>query len=189
MKVFCLCKHIYSRQAKQAPRMWNIAKTITQALSLWTVFLLVVPLILVQVELASPLARLHFSGIAYQFAGMTIFGLCGAIGLWCGVLLASFGNGTPLPFDSTTRLVIKGPYRYVRNPMALVSFAQGAGVGLALGSPLVILYALAGCIYWNYMLRPWEELDLEQRFGNDFIHYRNSVRCWLPALKPYQAQH
>ncbi len=186
MKVFFLCKYIYSRQAKSASRSWNIIKTLVQALSLWSVFLLLVPLILNQFELVSPLSAFHFANFFCVAAGAVVFSACGAVGLWCGVLLAAYGQGTPLPFDSTNKLVIRGPYRYVRNPMALLSFAQGVGVGLMLGSPVVVLYALAGGVYWNYMLRPWEELDLQERFGSQFLDYEKSVRCWLPGINPYE---
>jgi protein-S-isoprenylcysteine O-methyltransferase Ste14 len=69
--------------------------------------------------------------------------------------------------------------------MAMGSFAQGIAVGLMLGSPLVVAYALAGAVGWNYVVRPWEEMDLVRRFGPPYARYRDSVRCWLPRLRPY----
>ncbi len=96
------------------------------------------------------------------------------------------GQGTPLPADCPRELVIAGPYRYVRNPMAMGSFAQDVAVGLFLGSPLVTLYALVGPVGWNYFVRPWEELDLERRFGEAYVRYREGVRCWVPRVKGYE---
>ncbi|MDI2023423.1 hypothetical protein PJL18_03971 [Paenarthrobacter nicotinovorans] len=78
------------------------------------------------------------------------------------------------------RLVIAGPYRWVRNPMAVAGIAQGVGVGLLLGSWLVVAYAMIGSLVWNYVVRPLEEADLENRFGAEFRRYRSSVSCWLP---------
>jgi protein-S-isoprenylcysteine O-methyltransferase Ste14 len=46
------------------------------------------------------------------------------------------------------RLVVAGPYRWVRNPMALASIAQGVAVGLILSSWLVVVYAVAGALLW-----------------------------------------
>jgi len=81
------------------------------------------------------------------------------------------------------RLVIAGPYRFVRNPMAMAGVVQGAAVGLMLASWLVVAYAIAGSLVWNSVVRPLEEADLESRFGDEFLRYRMSVRCWVPRLR------
>jgi len=44
----------------------------------------------------------------------------------------------------------------------------------------VIAYAVAGSMLWNYAIRPLEEADLKQRFGEEFERYRETVRCWIP---------
>jgi protein-S-isoprenylcysteine O-methyltransferase Ste14 len=80
------------------------------------------------------------------------------------------------------RLVVSGPYRWVRNPMAIAGIVQGVAVGLVLSSWLVVAYAVAGSLLWNYAIRPLEEADLEERFGSEFRQYRDSVRCWIPAI-------
>jgi protein-S-isoprenylcysteine O-methyltransferase Ste14 len=38
---------------------------------------------------------------------------------------------------------------------------------------------------WNYGARPWEEFDLEQKFGAEYARYKNEVRCWWPRCTPY----
>ncbi|MFP7833412.1 hypothetical protein [Marisediminicola sp. LYQ134] len=45
-----------------------------------------------------------------------------------------------------------------------------------------MLYAVAGSLVWNYVIRPLEETDLERRFGDDFRRYRERVRCWVPSF-------
>ena len=57
-------------------------------------------------------------GVA-QALGMVAAALGAAIALWCIFALALLGKGTPAPFDPPRRLVIRGPYRFVRNPMYL----------------------------------------------------------------------
>ena len=84
------------------------------------------------------------------------------------------------------RLVIAGPYRWIRNPMAVAGIVQGAAVGLIMHSWLVIAYAIAGSLVWNYAIRPLEEGDLEKRFGQDFEDYRAAVRCWIPRIPKVQ---
>ena len=82
-------------------------------------------------------------------------------------------------------MVVTGPYRYVRNPMAVAGLTQGVAVGLWLGSPAVVLYALAGGPLWNTFVRPWEEEDLVTRFGEPYRRYRERVRCWIPTIRGY----
>lgn len=36
---------------------------------------------------------------------------------WCLWDFASYGKGTPAPIDAPKRLVVRGLYRYTRNPM------------------------------------------------------------------------
>jgi protein-S-isoprenylcysteine O-methyltransferase Ste14 len=42
-----------------------------------------------------------------------------------------------------------------------------------------------GAALWQFLARPWEERDLEMRFGDQYRKYRDAVRCWLPRLSPY----
>jgi protein-S-isoprenylcysteine O-methyltransferase Ste14 len=120
------------------------------------------------------------------WGGGLLFLLGGTLGLTSGMVMAAQGRGTPLPADCARELVVIGPYRYIRNPMAVAGLAQGVGVGIALGSPAVILYAVLGGPVWHVFVRPWEEADLEQRFGDDYRHYREAVRCWQPRFPGYR---
>ena len=43
-------------------------------------------------------------------------------------------------------------------------------------------------VVWNYVVRPLEESDLEARFGDEYVRYRMSVRCWWPRLRPSPAR-
>lgn len=40
-----------------------------------------------------------------------------ALAFWTVSLFTKFGQGTPAPWDPPQKLVVRGPYRYVRNPM------------------------------------------------------------------------
>jgi protein-S-isoprenylcysteine O-methyltransferase Ste14 len=81
-----------------------------------------------------------------------------------------------------------GIYSFVRNPMAISGIGQGLAVGLFLGSPLVLLYALMGGAIWQMIFRPLEEDDLLKNFGADYEEYQKNVRCWIPRLRPYQIE-
>ena len=70
------------------------------------------------------------------------------------------GKGTPLPLDQTNKLVVKGPYRYVRNPMAIAGLGQGIAVSVLLGSIHIFVYTLVGAILWQVVVRPMEERNM-----------------------------
>ena len=175
---------LQGREARPAPPAWNILKTLVQAGLIWLLFLFGIPAELVHIGHSLGLTR--WASPAGRAVGAILFVVCGGFGLTCGVVMAVHGKGTPLPLDCPQRLVVAGAYRYVRNPMAIASFTQGGAVGVYLGSPLVLAYALAGAVFWHLVLRPWEEGDLERRFGEPYRRYRAKVRCWLPRRSPYQ---
>jgi protein-S-isoprenylcysteine O-methyltransferase Ste14 len=162
-----------------------LAATGGQLVVFWGVFLVIGPLILVVLE------RRWQVGFTFpQFAeavGVIVLGLASALGVWSAVAMAVAGRGTPLPVAMPSRLVIAGPYRFVRNPMAMAGIVQGIAIGILLSSWVVIVYAIVGSVIWNLAIRPYEEADLEQRFGADFERYRGAVRCWLPRLRPISA--
>ena len=176
-----------SRRARPAPVLYNLAKTLGQTLLMWTAFLVIGPFIAWQIESyllrhSWPLAR--FAAQPTLASALFVFGWL--VAWWSAWALVRWGDGTPLPVDATNKLVVRGPYRWVRNPMASSSLLQGAAIGLGAGSPLILLYIVAGALGWNFLARPWEEADMRARFGADFERYRQNVRCWVPCLSPYE---
>jgi protein-S-isoprenylcysteine O-methyltransferase Ste14 len=85
--------------------------------------------------------------------------------------------------DAPRALVIVGPYRHVRNPMAILGLGQGIGVALMLGSRLVLSSVVAGGVFWHVGVRPAEERDLLARFGTEHARHRASVPVWVPRVR------
>ncbi len=178
-----------ARRARPASVAFNIFKTLVQGSLMCLTFLVIGPFLVWRLETALlrhgwPLARFAFP----PAGALTLFG-AGLLVAWGSAwTLVRFGDGTPLPLDATNKLVVRGPYRWVRNPMACASLLQGAAVGLFLGSPLVLLYVASGALLWNVTARLWEEHDMETHFGEEFRHYKREVRCWIPRLHPYSRE-
>lgn len=172
------------RRAAPAPARRNVAKTLVQVIVFWGVLLWLFPLVIVRLVSAYELDGLQFA--AWPATGWTLLGLASASGFWSGLTMARHGDGTPLPLDHANRLVVRGPYAFIRNPMAFTGLAQGAAVALILGSTAVLLYVVAGGSFWNWVVRPFEERDLVRRFGESYERYRRAVRCWLPRITPYR---
>jgi len=157
----------------------HVTRTVRQLSVFWGVFLVVLPALIVAVEhrwgLVAPVMP------AIRIAGGVLLVAASALGIWSALTMATRGAGTPLPSAMPRRLVVAGPYRWVRNPMAVAGIAQGVAVGMLVGSWLVVLYALSGSLVWNTLIRPHEEADLESRFGQEYDDYRARVRCWMPG--------
>lgn len=164
----------------------HLSRTASQLIVFWGLFLGIIPAVVALLEgrwgLALPLP------LGVRAAGLLLLAIFSAVGIWSAHAMARNGEGTPLPSHSTRTLVVVGPYRFVRNPMALAGIVQGMAVGLLMGSWLVVLYALCGSLVWNWLVRPLEEKDLADRFGAPYLAYRDAVRCWVPRRLPYSAK-
>ena len=172
--------------ARPASAPCNLLKTLVQSATMWLIFLVIGPLLIWNLENVTGLMRWRVAFWGQREIAALLFFL-GWMLAWCSAyFLVTRGEGTPLPAAAPCRLVIVGPYRYVRNPMAMASLGQGLSIALFFGSPLMLAYILVGIVMWNYLARPWEEYDLERRFGADYRHYKSAVRCWIPRHSPYR---
>lgn len=172
------------RESEAQPFGVSALRTAIQTFVMWSIFLILLPAAIRAIELWIGIDSWRTSGTSA--AGVALFALGGTLGLVSALVMVREGKGTPLPAACARALVVAGPYRWVRNPMAVGGIVQGFGVGLFLGSTLVLLYALAGAVLWNLVARPAEERYLAERFGNDYTAYRKAVRCWVPRLRPYR---
>lgn len=162
----------------------NFVRTLAQCAVVWGVTLALFPALLLVIDAHFGMPRITFSG--QRPLAIALFASFSALNLWSGYSLATRGEGTPLPLESPRRLVISGPYAWVRNPMATGGLGQGMAVALGFGSWLLVAYVVAGALLWNFALRPPEERDLADRFGAEYEDYRRNVRCWIPMCRPYR---
>lgn len=184
------------RSAPRRDRREHLASTFAQILVFWPVFLVVIPLPVVLLErrwrLDITLPDGSQDGItawnlvawSVTASGALLLIAASALGLWAAYVMSSQGRGTPLPSAMPRALVVAGPYRWVRNPMAVSGIGQGIAVGMVAGSWMVVAYALAGGVLWHLLIRPHEEADLAERFGAPYEMYRSQVRCWIPRRRP-----
>jgi protein-S-isoprenylcysteine O-methyltransferase Ste14 len=105
--------------------------------------------------------------------------------VWTVKLFATVGEGTLAPWDATTNLVVRGPYRHVRNPMISgVACILGGEAALFSSWPLLVL--LGTLLAVNTIYFPLvEEPGLRRRFGEEYDLYRANVPRWLPRLRPW----
>ena len=85
----------------------------------------------------------------------------------------------PMKPENTTGIVSTGLYQYSRNPMYLGLLIILFGFGLWLGS--LSPFLMLPVFYWvitEMQIKP-EESMLEQKFGKEYLDYKNRVRRWL----------
>ena len=105
-------------------------------------------------------------------------------------LLAAFtqfatqGQGTPAPPAPTEQLVVRGLYRYVRNPMYLAVLAVITGQALLLSRPILLGYAAAVAAAFIAFVYGYEQPTLARRYGSQYETYRRTVPGWWPRLPP-----
>lgn len=162
----------------------NLLLSLLQASIFELTFLVAAPWILVSIESWLGLPTFGRSLFVPMVIALVLCNL--AVGKGSMVAMAIWGQGTPLPIDTAAKLVVVGPYAFVRNPMAAIGIVQGILLGMGLGSPLVVLYSLAGGVVWHGFVRPIEEADLAARFGEPYQRYCQHVPLWLPRLRPYR---
>jgi protein-S-isoprenylcysteine O-methyltransferase Ste14 len=92
------------------------------------------------------------------------------------------GIGTPAPVAPTERLVVRGPYRFVRNPMYLAVLAVIAGQAVVLGRPVLLGYAAGVAAAFAAFVRWYEQPALTRRYGAQYEAYRKAVPGWWPRL-------
>jgi len=155
----------------------NAIKTIFQIICIWLITLFVFPvLILNSFEVSSSISN------TTKIIGITLLTFFSLIGLYSAYVMVKIGEGTPLPLDQTQNLVMKGPYKYVRNPMAIAGIGQGISISIFFWSIPILIYAMIGAILWQFVVRPLEEKDMIERFGNEYKAYKKRVRCWIPKI-------
>ncbi|MGH7177394.1 MAG: methyltransferase family protein [Tepidisphaeraceae bacterium] len=119
---------------------------------------------------------------AWQLAGMVIGAAGAAVALWCIFAFAWIGKGTPFPLDPPRRLVIRGPYRFVRNPMYIGAALALSGAAVFYGSLPLWCYAGFFLLAMHLFVVAYEEPTLRRTFGQEYEAYSRQVRRWWPTV-------
>jgi protein-S-isoprenylcysteine O-methyltransferase Ste14 len=106
--------------------------------------------------------------------------------LVCILDFANTGRGTLSPLDPCRRLVVRGLYRYSRNPMYLsVALILTGGIILT-RSVGMFWYALLWFGVVVLIVLTYEEPALRRQFGGEYDAYARAVPRWIPRLRPWR---
>jgi protein-S-isoprenylcysteine O-methyltransferase Ste14 len=160
-------------------------RSLLSVLALPGMVAVVIPLLIArrfEVSLAAPAGVLAAAslalGIAFGAVGLVLF-------LACIRLFSRQGRGTLAPWDPPRRLVIDGPYRYVRNPMISGVLCVLLGEAAVLRSLPHLVWAAAFALLNALYIPLAEEPGLERRFGAAYRRYREHVPRLVPRLRPW----
>ncbi|MBI4763892.1 MAG: isoprenylcysteine carboxylmethyltransferase family protein [Deltaproteobacteria bacterium] len=117
-----------------------------------------------------------------QVIGIIVGAAGAAVALWCVFSFAFIGKGTPAPFDPPRRLVVQGPYRFVRNPMYLGAGFALAGAALFYGSWVLLGYIGLFFLATHLFVVGYEEPTLRRTFGPEYDAYCRRVSRWRPKI-------
>lgn len=127
----------------------------------------------VQIDLSNPL---HIAGVAGMALGVALLAVC-------IFEFARSGKGTLSPADPPRHLVVRGLYRYVRNPMYL-------SVTTIVLSEYLLTQSTALAVYWaiwflatNLFVMGYEEPYLREQFGESYEAYTREVGRWIPTFR------
>lgn len=129
----------------------------------------------------SPWRTPQYLALLPAVSGVVIFVRC----IWD---FANVGRGTPSFFDPPKALVVRGFYRYVRNPIYLAHLLFLAGGTLFFESWPLLRYAAGFFITVHLIVVFYEEPSLQRKFGESYGRYRKSVRRWVPAKKAFAGE-
>ena len=130
--------------------------------------------------LSSPSAPTPIQLGAFRYFGMLPLLIGIAIYVWCAWDFTFAGKGTPAPFDPPKELVVRGLYRYVRNPMYVGIVSILLGEALLFASWSLFAYTAFAFIFYSLVVVLYEEPALRHKFGESYREYCKRVRRWIP---------
>jgi protein-S-isoprenylcysteine O-methyltransferase Ste14 len=115
-----------------------------------------------------------------QIAGVALVVIGALLAVWSILVFVFVGRGTPAPFDPPRRLVIRGPYTFVRNPMYIGAGIALSGAALFYESIGLFAYVIAYFVILHLFVLLYEEPTLRRTFGAEYDEYLERVRRWWP---------
>lgn len=116
-------------------------------------------------------------------AGLILVAAGAVIYLWCAFwAFAQTGGGTPAPIDPPRRLVARGLYKIVRNPMYVGVGTILLGEAIAFHSRGLAIYLAISAVCAHVFVLVYEEPTLQRKFRGEYEEYCAHVNRWIPKI-------
>lgn len=119
----------------------------------------------------------------FRFLGLIfiLFGIIGYLASFWGFIFEA--ESSPIPGDPPKHLIVKGIYRYVRNPIYISHYFVLFGEALFFQSLELFYYLFAWIVFFYIFVILIEEPFLRDRFGDKYDQYCKTVGRWIPRIK------
>jgi protein-S-isoprenylcysteine O-methyltransferase Ste14 len=124
--------------------------------------------------------------VAFKIAGVLLYLSGISIQLYTTFLFWKFAQGTLAPWQPTQKLVIRGIYRYCRNPMITGVLMMLAGEALFFNAQGIMAFTCMFFVTNTMFFKFKEEPDMLSRFGEPYKEYKKHVPRWIPRLTAYK---
>ncbi len=177
--------NIKDKLLEQARHEFSSKQRLVALLVLVPIFLILLPFILI--NLGSRIDQwFQWSPFLYKpfnlILGILLIGAGWSFGIWSIYIQFTLGRGTPVPLMATQKLIIRPPYSYCRNPMALGAIVMYLGVATLYGSMGAVLLVLLGIGLLLTYIKCIEEREMEIRFGQEYLKYRKQTPFIIPRF-------
>lgn len=120
--------------------------------------------------------------IWYAITGV-VLGLGGlSLSLWAVISHITAGKGTPIPLFGPQKLIVTAPYTFCRNPMTLGLLLYCTGAGIISNNGIAFTLLVTIVIFHMLYDALFEEKELERKFGNDYIAYKQKTPFIFPKM-------
>lgn len=170
---------------EQARHEYSSKQRMIALLAMVPFFLILLPFILI--TLGSRIDQwLQWSPLIYEPFNLILGCLLilggWAFGIWSIYIQFTLGKGTPVPLMATQKLIIRPPYSYCRNPMALGAIVMYLGVAILFGSMGSVMLVLLGTALLLSYIKRIEEREMEIRFRQEYLDYKKQTPFLLPRF-------
>ena len=113
--------------------------------------------------------------------GLLLVFVTGSASLLAVANLALKGLGAPFAISLSRKLAVDWMYAWTRNPMVLATLAFGVSLGIWFQSTLFVLWVLVlFAPSLLFLVRVYEERELEIRFGAVYLEYKSRTPFLFP---------
>ncbi|MFC2165424.1 methyltransferase family protein [Acidobacteriota bacterium] len=141
-----------------------------------TTYLLALLLLSVGLHFVFPIKNIIHS--PYNYLGIIFIVFGGTLNIWADRVFKK-SNTTVKPHETPSSLEVTGPFCISRHPMYLGMCAILLGEAIILGSIITFSIPILFIILMEVIFIPYEDENLEEAFGEEYINYRKKVRRWI----------